>query len=140
MYQLHVRNWLCVLSIALLSSAHQAVAQPSAEQGLRSGFDLAQACEKEIDDDMAFYEECIGHAIDRVSGKRHLLLGVHFQAWLMADLAARQNSTRALALRKRHEQGLQQQLKATGMKLSELCQAKKLSCAAVRLRIEQRIE
>jgi hypothetical protein len=142
MYQLHmqIRQWAYVLAIALFSTASPSVAQPRVEQDLRSGFALAQDCEKEIDDDMAFYEECIGHAVDRVIGKTHVILGLHFQAWLMADLAARQDSPRALSLRKRHQQGLQQQLNATGIKLSQLCRAKKLSCATVRSCMGQRFE
>ncbi len=118
----------------------QTMARPQqAEQHLRSGFALAQTCEKEIDDDLTFYGECIGHAMDRVAGQRQVLLGLHFQAWLMADLAARQNSTRSIELRKRHAQGMQRQLRASGMTLDQLCQAKKIVCETVRERMAQRL-
>jgi hypothetical protein len=140
MNKLHVSDWLCALCAVLVCSVSQAATHSRAEQGLQSGFVMAQSCEKEIDDDMAFYEECVGHAISRVAGQSHVMLGLHFQAWLMADLAARQNSSRALILRKRHAHGLHQQLKATGMKLNQLCRAKKLSCSTVRSRMEQRFE
>lgn len=81
------------------------------------------------------YEECIGHAINRIASKDQVLLGLHFQVWLMADLAARQNSPRAVVLRTRHEQGMKQQLQAIGLSLNQLCQIKKVSCSTVRARM-----
>jgi hypothetical protein len=140
MSMLQIRAWVCCFFLALVGSLGSAMAQPKIEQALYSGFVLAQACEKEIDDDMASYEECIGHAIDRVTAQRHVVLGIHFQAWLMADLAARQNGSRALLLRKRHTQGMNLQMKATKVTLNQLCQAKKISCANVRLRMSQDFE
>jgi hypothetical protein len=140
MSQLQRRALVSCFFLALASSSGSAKAQPKSEQALRSGFVLAQACEGEIDDDMASYEECIGHAIDRVTAQRHVILGIHFQAWLMADLAARQNGSRALILRKRHARGMNLQMKATQVTLNQLCQAKQISCANVRLRMNQTFE
>jgi hypothetical protein len=140
MYLLQKHVLVSYFFLALVGLPIAAMAQPKAEQALRSGFVLAQACEKEIDDDMALYEECIGHAIDRVTAQRHVILGIHFQAWLMADLAARQNGPRALIMRKRHAQGMNQQIKLTGVTLNQLCQVKQISCATVRSRMNQRLE
>lgn len=127
--------WMCSILLVFSNASSYAEAQSSLTQAVRNGFAIAQACEKEIDDDMASYEECVGHAVNRIAIKDHVLLGLHFQVWLMADLAARQNSPRAMALRTRHAQGLKQQLQTTGLSLSQLCQIKKVSCSTVRARM-----
>jgi hypothetical protein len=139
MYLLQKLIWAgCLYLIVSGSSTTLALNLPAADN-IRAGFNLAQACENEIDDDMAMYEECIGHVIDRAAGKKHSLLGAHFQAWLMADLAARQNSPRALALRQRHYWATKRQLRATGLVLDDLCSIKKLSCATVRARMSSNL-
>jgi hypothetical protein len=140
LYGLQKLVWVSCFLIAfagLLGLADAAAQSPQLERNLRSGFAMAQACEKEIDDDMTFYGECIGHAADRVAGQRRVLLGLHFQAWLMADLAARQNSTHALALRTQHVQGLAKQMKATKISWSQLCSAKQMRCELVKERLAQ---
>lgn len=72
-------------------------------QALHQGFVAAQACEAEIDDDLDQYAECIRHLVDRSrtdeNQRSGIHLGIHFQAWLMADLAARQHSVGASKLR-----------------------------------------
>lgn len=140
MYKLQrLSGWVCVF-LTVNSLPSYAALKNTHEQSIRSGFALAQACESEIDDDMAMYEECIGHAVNRAAKQKHVLLGVHFQAWLMADLATRQNSPRALALRKRHQQGIERQLRTTGHKLDQLCDIKQLVCASVRTRMGQQLQ
>jgi hypothetical protein len=140
MYWLQKRSLISCLLFGIACASGEAEARSQAEQSLRSGFDLAQACESEIDDDMTFYGECIGHAMDRMPGQKHVLLGLHFQAWLMADLAARQNSPRAVALRQQHLKAAKLQLRATGTTLNQLCRIKQLSCNTVRLRMGQHIQ
>ena len=109
---------------------------PHAEQ-VRIGFKTAQACEVEIDDDLTSYGECIGHAADRLAGQRLGLLGLHFQAWMMADLAARQGSTRSLQLRTRYQRVLSKGLRANGWTVRQLCAVKQLTCGPVELRLRQ---
>jgi hypothetical protein len=124
--------------IVLLTSV--AWAGPSARYDqLRLGIEAAQACEKEIDDDLGPYEECVGHAANRLRNQARALLGLHFQAWLMADLAARQKSGRAGLVREHHHRELQRQLKATAYKLALLCEFKQLDCTDVRQRMAQRL-
>ena len=111
---------------------------PHAEQ-VRIGFKVAQACEVEIDDDLTSYGECIGHAADRLAGQRLGLLGLNFQAWMMADLAARQGSTRSLALRTRYKQALTKGLRTNRWTVKQLCEIKQLACAPVELRLKQKL-
>jgi hypothetical protein len=139
MYELRKYTCLCSMYLMVCAPMGAGAAQASAQHKLQAGFALAQACEHEIDDDMAMYEECIGHAMNRVTGDRHVLLGIHFQAWLIADLAARQNSPRAATLRKLHQQGVTRQLRATQLKLGELCRVKSIPCAHVRTRMYSRL-
>jgi hypothetical protein len=68
-------------------------------QALHQGFLAAQACEAEIDDDLDQYAECIRYLVDRFRRDENQRLGIHIQAWLMADLAARQHSVGAVKLR-----------------------------------------
>lgn len=111
---------------------------PPADQ-VRHGFTVAQACEVEIDDDLTSYGECIGHAIDRMTGQRLGMLGLHFQAWLIADLAARQGSTRSAQLRQRYHQALSRSLRTNGWSVQQLCKAKSLACEPVQLRLRQKL-
>jgi hypothetical protein len=134
-----VASYLFMLTLAICAPS-QAKQQQPAEKRLHAGFALAQTCEHEIDDDMSSYGECIGHAMDRVSKQRHVLLGLHFQAWLMADLAARQNSLRSFELRQQHAHGVKKQLRATGVTLDQLCQAKQIACESIRVRMAQKLQ
>ena len=131
--------WICSILLVFSTASSYAAAQSSLTQAVRSGFAIAQACEKEIDDDIAQYEECVGYAMARAGRKEKILLGLHFQVWLIADLAVRQNSPRAMALRTRHAQGLKQQLHTTGLSLNQLCNIKKVSCSTVRERMGSRL-
>jgi hypothetical protein len=140
MSQLQKRGVTWITLMMLICTTGSSVARASGEQHLLTGFALAQTCEKEIDDDMTDYGECIGHAIDRVAGQRHVLLGVHFQAWLMADLAARQNSLRASVLRRQHAQGMNKQMRATKITLTEVCKAKQLPCEPIKERLAQKLQ
>ena len=129
---------LCLFSATAVAqtTAAQSLAPLPAEQ-VRSGFKVAQACEVEIDDDLTSYGECIGHAADRLAGQRLGLLGLHFQAWMMADLAARQGSTRSLQLRTRYQRVLSKGLRANGWTVRQLCAVKQLTCGPVELRLRQ---
>lgn len=120
-----------------LGALAKPVLQPADQ--VRQGFTVAQACEVEIDDDLTSYGECIGHAIDRMTGQRLGLLGLHFQAWLIADLAARQGSTRSVQLRQRYQQALSRSLRANGWTVQQLCKAKSLACEPVQQRMQQRM-
>ncbi len=140
MYKLRKISRLAFMFLAVTTLPSYAMPHSAFEQSIRSGIALAQACENEIDDDMALYGECIGHVVNRVARQKHVLLGVYFQAWLIADLAARQNSPRALALRKRHQQGIGRLLRATGHKLDQLCDTKQLACSTVRARMGHQFE
>ena len=106
---------------------------------VRIGFVQAQACEAEIDDDLTAYGECIGHAADRIAGQRLALLGLNFQAWLIADLAARQRSTRSSQLRQRYSQAVARGLRAQGWTVKQLCQIKQMACEPVELRLQQKM-
>lgn len=106
---------------------------------LRHGFSQAQACESEIDDDLTSYGECIGHATDRMTRKHLSLLGLYFQAWLIADLAARQGSIASQQLRRRYQNGLSRSLRTTGLSLKQLCAAKQLACEPVAERLKQKL-
>ena len=108
----------------------------------RLGFGMAQACEVEIDDDLSAYGDCIGHAKDRLSHAKaphQAVLGLHFQAWLIADLAARQGATHSLLLRQRYKDAVAQGLRRSGWRMEQLCQAKNLACEPVQLRMRQKM-
>ena len=127
------------ISFCFLTAAAAATPHPLPAEQVRSGFKVAQACELEIDDDLTSYGECIGHAADRLTGQRQALLGLHFQAWMMADLAARQGSTRSLALRAGYQRALEKSLRANGWTVKQLCIVKQLTCAPVELRLRQKL-
>ena len=108
----------------------------------RLGFVMAQACEVEIDDDLSAYGDCIGHAKDRLNHAKaphQAVLGLHFQAWLIADLAARQGATHSLLLRQRYKDAVAQGLRRSGWRMEQLCQAKNLACEPVQLRMRQKM-
>ena len=131
---------LIFVFLAVTSAPSYPAPKTAPEQSIRSGFALAQTCEKEIDDDMGLYEECIGHTVNRAPVNKHVLLGLHFQVWLVADLAARQNSPRAATVRQQHLQGMAKQLRATGLSLNAMCQLKSIDCASVRIRMRNSID
>lgn len=111
---------------------------------LERGIAAAQACEAEVDDDLTSYGECVGHAADRLAGQRrslvaHSLVGLYFQAWLIADLAARQGSTRSAALRGSYQQALARGLRSTSLTVQQLCTVKQLDCEPVMQRLRQKI-
>jgi hypothetical protein len=109
------------------------------EKQLKQGFSAAQACEHEVDDDLGAYEECINHATNSFRRQPHVLLGLHFQAWLVADLAARQHAGRSFLVRNQQAQALHQQLKINKLSLKRLCEIKRIDCADVSVRMAQRL-
>ena len=126
---------VCMFAVAALAT----VPAPLPAEQARSGFKVAQACEAEIDDDLTSYGECIGHAADRLAGQRLSLLGLYFQACMMADLAARQGGTRSLQLRAHYQQALLKGLRSSGWTVKQLCTAKQLTCGPVELRLRQKL-
>ena len=134
---LHIAT-IILAGMVVTAQAGTALAPLPANQ-VRHGFAVAQACEAEIDDDLTAYGECIGHAIDRVPGQRLALLGIHFQAWLIADLAARQGGVRAVQLRQRYQHLLQRSQRTTGWSIQKLCEVKRLVCEPVKVRLQQKI-
>ena len=128
--------FFCILATAV-DAKPVVTAVPA--NAVRIGFSEAQACEPEIDDDLTSYGECIGHAADRMARRELSLLGLHFQAWLIADLAARQGSTSSQRLRQRYFQSLSRSLQKTGWSVKQLCTAKQLECETVELRLRQKL-
>ena len=128
---------MCLLAASAAAGA--ATPHPLSAEQVRSGFKVAQACEVEIDDDLTSYGECIGHAADRLAGQRLALLGLNFQAWMMADLAARQGSTRSLLLRTRYQRALEKSLRANRWAVKQLCEVKQLACGPIELRLTQKL-
>lgn len=135
----HINRYGAALFCLFVSLAAQSKTVVPPVDQVRQGFTVAQACEVEIDDDLTSYGECIGHTIDRMTNQRLALLGLHFQAWLIADLAARQGSTRSVQLRQRYQQALFRSLRTNGWSLEQLCKAKRLACESVQLRMQQKI-
>lgn len=132
-----------VCALAAASAWAKPVATPASpaaplDTQLRLGFAAAQACEAEVDDDLTAYGECIGHAADRIPGQKLALLGLNFQAWLIADLMARQASNRAAPLRQRYQKALEQGLRVNGVGLQQLCTAKTLACGPIQQRLRQK--
>ena len=128
---------ICLLAASAAAGA--ATPHPLSAEKVRSGFIVAQACEVEIDDDLTSYGECIGHAADRLAGQRLALLGLNFQAWMIADLAARQGSTRSLLLRTRYQRALDKSLRANRWAVKQLCEVKQLTCGPIELRFKQKL-
>ena len=128
---------MCLLAASAAAGA--ATPHPLSAKQVRSGFKVAQACEVEIDDDLTSYGECIGHAADRLAGQRLALLGLNFQAWMVADLAARQGSTRSLLLRTRYQRALEKSLRANRWAVKQLCEVKQLACGPIELRLTQKL-
>jgi hypothetical protein len=124
--------------LAICITAAQAQAH-GLEKQIQQGFLAAQACESEIDDDLGAYEECINHATNTLRRQPTVLLGLHFQAWLMADLAARQHAGRSFLIRQQQAQALHQQLKKNRLSLFRLCQIKRIDYADVSIRMAQRM-
>ncbi|MGL4575254.1 MAG: hypothetical protein ACRCV9_10740 [Burkholderiaceae bacterium] len=106
---------------------------------VHAGFAAAQTCESEIDEDFGRYEECIHHAAAGLAKKPHALLGLHFQAWLVADLAARQHSPRSAAARSAHLRQLHALGRSTGITVDQLCALKTLRCSDIKHRMQQKI-
>lgn len=133
----------CVVTLQLFGQAMStawAGKPPSSLDGqLERGIAAAQACEIELDDDLTAYGECVGHAADRLSRQPHSRVGLHFQAWLIADLAARQGSTRSAQLRLGYQQALERGLRRSKVNLQLLCKIKNLDCAPVNQRLGQKL-
>ena len=79
-------------------AAVQAADEPAGSRqdaALRQGIALALACDDQIDEDLHFYAECVRA---KLGLKRHapaVRVGLYFQAWLVADLLARQDAEAA---------------------------------------------
>jgi hypothetical protein len=128
------------LLFALLLAAVLPATHARADARVQAGFATAQSCENEVDDDLGSYEECINHAANTLRSKPHALLGLHFQAWLVADLIARQHGPRAAHVRRVQQRSMQQQSRATGVTLAQLCTLKNLRCAEIRARMRHHID
>jgi hypothetical protein len=87
-----------LVSLGLSATSWAAPHPHSAE--IQRGVALARTCEVEIDSDLGDYESCIAHKLNTIAKAPKQRLGLHFQSWLMADLAARQSTTRAAQMRK----------------------------------------
>jgi hypothetical protein len=129
----------CLRCIALATFIPVAIAHADEQARVPAGFAAAQTCESEIDEDLGRYEECIHHAASGLAKKPHALLGLHFQAWLVADLAARQHSPRSAAARRAHLQQLQALSRSTGITVDQLCALKNLRCSDIKNRMQQKI-
>ena len=124
---------------SVMSSASAKTNSLPANAQLERGIAAAQTCETELDDDLTPYGECIGHAADRLSRQQKIMAGLYFQAWLIADLAARQGSTRAAQLRLNQQQALTRSLRSSGLSVQQLCKLKSLECGPVLQRLNQKI-
>jgi hypothetical protein len=130
------------MSFALLHSF--AVAQNSSQQRLSGatteqlhrGFVAAQRCETEIDDDLSAYRSCIDHLIDRRAHSSQEKLGIHFQAWIMADLMARQHSDFAVGMRSDQLKKMRALQRITRTTLRDLCAAKQVICGDISARVK----
>jgi hypothetical protein len=127
------------LLFALLLAAVLPATHARADARVQAGFATAQSCENEVDDDLGSYEECINHAANTLRSKPHALLGLHFQAWLVADLAARQHGPRAAHVRRVQLRSVHRQSRVTGITLDQLCTLKNMRCAEVRVRMRHHI-
>ncbi len=146
-----------VVAVALFCALGAVRAQPAvpapapARAPVQEGIATALACETEIDDDYWDYGNCIDLALDALKTKypattadatrrqAQALAGAHWQAWLMADLGARQGAVGAAVLRKKHEQSLRLQLKAARWALERMCELRKLRCKEIRQRMAQKV-
>jgi hypothetical protein len=124
----------CVVAAAWVGfaiSRHEAL-----RDQVRAGFGAAQGCEPEIDDDLSNYVQCIdARAAD---GKQAVpwRLGLHFQSWLMADLAARQDAFGADEARARWRGSWTHHADALGLGLAALCHLKGLDTQDVQRRLD----
>jgi hypothetical protein len=124
-------------SMCLLFAASSAFAQtpsrlPAAvADDLKRGFVAAQQCEKELDDDLSAYRSCIDYLTDRRERVAREKLGIHFQAWIVADLMARQHSDFAATMRSEQQKRISALLRTTRLTLAQLCEAKDVACADI---------
>lgn len=127
-----------LLLLAMAGLQAMAVAAPAASRpGAQAGIQGALACEAEIDDDLGQYEECLGHQANTWRRQPAALAGLHFQAWIMSDLAARQGAGRAELVRRQHRLGLARELRRAGLSLEQLCRLRGLDCGELRGRLRQ---
>ncbi len=139
--RLSMANILARLAVfvGLIVLSNYVFAQTTLQQAqLQRGFATAQTCEPEIDDDLDQYQECVGHAINALGHSGVYRLGAHFQAWLIADLAARQNSATASEMRHRQRQHIERLLITKKMTLTQLAVAKKIAWLEFSRRWDQR--
>lgn len=126
-------GFLCLSAVCSGASRAKTMASPIV--ALQQGFRAAQACEAELDDDVAHYLECVRHVEEKYQRAPGVLLGLTFQAWLQLDLAARQHSTGAEKGRTAFAAKLWQRLRDQKLKPADLCAAKTMSCTDVELRL-----
>jgi hypothetical protein len=103
---------------------------------LKRGFVAAQRCETEIDDDLSAYRSCIDYLTDRRERVAREKLGIHFQAWIVADLMARQHSDFAATMRSEQQKRIATLLRTTRLSLAQLCDAKAVPCADIGARMK----
>jgi hypothetical protein len=130
--------WLAPLwVIALMLGAASPANAASWHKPFELGVNAARGCEAEIDDDFAHYEECIGHAANRLPKQAHQQLGLHFQAWVMADLGARQAAARASGMRSAQQKHVKRLMRQHRIKLAQLAKASGLPSADLQHRWAQ---
>jgi hypothetical protein len=103
---------------------------------LNRGFVAAQTCDKEIDDDLSAYRSCVDHLTDRRGRSAREKLGIHFQAWIVADLMARQHSDFAATMRSEQQKRIATLLRTTRLSLAQLCEAKNVACSDIGARMK----
>lgn len=133
-------RWMTAMCFLLASSF--AFAQTSSRlsasvaDDLKRGFVAAQRCEKELDDDLSAYRSCIDYLTDRREQVAREKLGIHFQAWIIADLMARQHGDFAATMRSEQLKKIDKLLRTTRLTLAQLCEAKGVACADIGARMK----
>ncbi len=127
---------LCVHTVFAAATVFAGARDTSNRAALRSGIAEAQTCEAEIDDDLSNYRSCIDHLADRPSLTPHEKLGIRFQAWIIADLMARQHADFAARMRADQFEKMGQLQKKTRASVDELCEAKRIACNDIKARLK----
>lgn len=136
------RHAVAMLPVAALALAATVLAgcpaSPADPQAARKaaavdeGVRLAQACEGEVDADLAPYTACIEAQLRAAGDDAARRAGLRFQAWIMADLATQHSAAGATDARLRWWRALQADLSAARLTVEELCAQRGLDVGEIR--------
>jgi hypothetical protein len=131
----HIAALMAVAVVIALAAPGRTDGAP--DDAVATGMVAARHCEPEVADGINRWADCIRKQEAAMAPSTHARLGVHFQAWLTADHAARGGKPAAFRFRDVHAHHVARALDENQLTLHRLCTAGGLDCDTVEQRLAE---